>query len=115
MIVGQKVVCVDDKFPLGIEELYEALPKAGVVYVIRQVSIGVNFKCEPGEVCLLLVGLHNPRSSVHPFPERGFNSERFRPLDEVQNRSTKTEIEVDTARLESALVDLKAALMEVPA
>jgi hypothetical protein len=90
MIVGQKVVCVDDKFPLEINELYTALPKAGVTYVIRQVSIGVNWSAEPGEVCLLLIGLHNPRSSVSPFPERGFNSERFRPLEEVQAEAKQT-------------------------
>jgi hypothetical protein len=36
-----------------------------------------------GEVSVYLVGLRNPLSNVPPFPERGFNAERFRPLDEV--------------------------------
>lgn len=88
MIVGQKVVCVNAKFPLGIEKFYTALPVKDSVYVIRQVSIGVNFQGELGEVCLLLVGLSNPRSTKAPFPERGFNSERFVPLDELQKRDT---------------------------
>jgi len=83
VMVGQKVVCVDDRFPAGIERFYTALPKKDVVYVIRGVSIGVNWKMEPGEVCLHLIGLMNPRSERPPFPERGFNAERFRPLDEA--------------------------------
>lgn len=94
MVVGQKVVCVDDKFPIEVAEFYTALPKAGTVYVIRQVSIGVNWAAEPGEVCLLLIGLNNPRSSAAPFPERGFNSERFRPLEEVQEANLNSKPEV---------------------
>ncbi|HYE31606.1 MAG TPA: hypothetical protein VEH27_09265 [Methylomirabilota bacterium] len=87
MIVGQKVVCVDDKFPLGIEKFYTALPKKDVVYVIREVKIGVNMAGEPGEVAVYLVGLVNPKSSKAPFPERGFNAERFRPLEEIQEKN----------------------------
>ena len=97
MIVGQKVICVDDQFPPEVSDLYLALPKRDVVYVIRQVSLGVNWASEPGEVCLLLVGLNNPRSSAPPFPERGFNSERFRPLEEVQQRNTANEFVEVTA------------------
>lgn len=93
MIVGQKVVCINDEFPLAAQVFYTALPVAGVVYVIRQVSLGCNWKGESGEVCLHLIGLNNPRSEAPPFPERGFNSERFRPLDEVQNRKTEREPE----------------------
>lgn len=88
MIVGQKVICVDAKFPEGIEKIYDQLPVKDIVYVIRQVSLGVNLKGEPGEVCLLLIGLLNPKSSTAPFPERGFNSERFRPLEEQKERNT---------------------------
>jgi hypothetical protein len=83
MMVGQKVVCVDDQFPLEVTKYYTALPIAGVTYVIREVSVGVNWKAEPGEVCLHLVGLVNPCSDTPPYPERGFNAERFRPLDEI--------------------------------
>lgn len=84
MIVGQKVVCVDDKFPPEVAQFYKSLPKKDQIYVIREVKIGVNWKAEPGEVCVYLVGLVNPRSDTPPFPERGFNSERFRPLDEIK-------------------------------
>jgi len=90
------VVCVDGKFPLGIEKLYTALPKEGVTYVIRDVQLGVNWKAEPGEVCLYLIGLENPKSTTAPYPERGFNAERFRPLeDDRLKESEKVEAEAD--------------------
>jgi len=96
MMAGQKVVCVDGKFPLGIEKLYTALPKEGVTYVIRDVQLGVNWKAEPGEVCLYLIGLENPKSTTAPYPERGFNAERFRPLeDDRLKESEKVEAEAD--------------------
>ena len=82
MMVGQKVVCVDDTFPPAVSQFYKALPRKDQIYVIRAVMIGVNWKAEPGEVCVYLVGLVNPCSDTPPYPERGFNAERFRPLDE---------------------------------
>ena len=91
MTVGSKVVCIDDKFPLGIEKFYTALPKAGVVYVIREMSVGISLQGEEGEVCVLLVGLNNPRSNKPPFPERGFKAERFRPLDELKEENARTQ------------------------
>ena len=91
MIVGQKVVCVDGKFPLGIEQFYVALPKEGETYTVRSVCVGVNWKGEAGEVAIHLVELINPRSDKPPYPERGFNAERFRPLEEM----TETEEQHD--------------------
>jgi hypothetical protein len=91
MTVGSKVVCIDDKFPLGIEKFYTALPKAGVVYVIREMSVGISLQGEEGEICVLLVGLNNPRSNKPPFPERGFKAERFRPLDELKEETARNE------------------------
>ncbi len=93
MTVGSKVVCIDDKFPLGIEKFYVALPKAGVVYVIREMTVGISLQGEEGEVCVLLVGLNNPRSNKPPFPERGFKAERFRPLDEIKEENARKETE----------------------
>lgn len=93
MMVGQKVVCVDDKFPPAANRLYKNLPKKDVTYVIRGVVLGVNWKRQPGEVCLYLIGLHNPRSTVPPFPERGFNAERFRPLEEIQEENRRRQLE----------------------
>jgi hypothetical protein len=90
MCVGQKVVCVDDVFHPAVAKFYLALPKKDVVYVIRRVSIGISAQGDPGEVCLHLIGLNNPKSSKSPFPERGFNAERFRLLDEKEEFGTKS-------------------------
>lgn len=93
MVVGQKVVCINDTFPPEVAQFYVALPQKGKVYVIRNVLVGVNINGNVGEVCLYLIGLHNPKSAAPPFPERGFNSERFAPLEELQQRNTDSEFE----------------------
>src|SRR3954453_23331553 len=102
MTVGSKVVCIDDKFPLGIEKFYVALPKAGVVYVIREMSVGISLQGEEGEICVLLVGLNNPRSNKPPFPERGFKAERFRPLEELTEEEVVGETEGAGVLVENA-------------
>ena len=56
-------------------------------------SVGISLRGEEGEVCVLLVGLHNPRSSKAPFPERGFKAERFRPLEELTEEEAVKETE----------------------
>lgn len=79
--VGQKVVCVNDRFEPELARFYINLPKKGVVYVIRDVVMGVDFyKNEPGEICVYLVGMKNPPSAKEPYPERGFRADRFREL-----------------------------------
>ena len=39
--IGDKVVCVDDKFPPDISKLYTALPVKDVTYVVRDIRLGV--------------------------------------------------------------------------
>lgn len=94
MTIGQKVVCIDGNFDPCIAKFYTALPIEGQVYVIRNVVMGISAKDPKGEngceVCFYLVGLHNPRSSKPPHPERGFNAERFRPLDEMKERNAES-------------------------
>ena len=75
---GQKVACVDDQFPLGIEKLYSALPKKDVVYTVRDILPGVSLQNTEGEVAVYLVELTNP-ANPHGI-EYGFNAERFAPL-----------------------------------
>jgi len=82
-VTGQKVVCIDDKFPPEIAALLTALPEEGKVYVVRGTSVGVSPALEEGEIAVYLIGLQNPCSSTPPHRERGFRCERFRPLDEL--------------------------------
>lgn len=80
---GQKVICVDDSAPAHLRMHYTAWIKKGTIYVIRGVFLGVDYQsAQAGEVGVYLLGIHNPKSSVPPFPERGFNSLRFRPIEE---------------------------------
>ena len=52
---GQKVACVDAKFPLGIEKLYTALPKQHAIYTERDLVPGVSFQNTEGETALNMV------------------------------------------------------------
>jgi len=81
MQVGSKVVCVDDQFPKELAQFYWRFPIEGPIYVIRDMGVGVSINGEPGEVYVLLEGIENPRSTQVPYPERGFNAERFREIE----------------------------------
>ncbi len=75
--IGDKVVCVDDKFPPDIGKLYDALPVKDSTYVVRDIRLGINLTLE-GDVSVLLIGLVNPKAdsksalgtrlSRRPFP-----------------------------------------------
>ncbi len=77
-VPNQKVVCIDDNFPLGIEKLYNQLPVKDQIYVIRDIVPGQALSGAEGEVAVYLLGLVNPTNKVGV--ERGFNAERFAPL-----------------------------------
>ncbi len=79
---GQKVSCIDGKFPLGIEEMYVALPNEGDTYTIRDITPGQGFDLQP-EIAVTLIELHNPKGKGGL--ERSFNAERFAPLEEVED------------------------------
>jgi hypothetical protein len=85
---NQKVVCIDGKFPLGIEQLYSKLPKEGNTYTIRDVVPGVGLTGEEGEVAVYLCEISGPRNA-HDI-ERGFKAERFAPLT-----TTEDEVAID--------------------
>jgi hypothetical protein len=89
MQVGQKVVCVDDRFPTPLAKYYINLPVKARTYTIRAVFLGRSVMhtapgAADGEIGLLLQELKNgpdPRNNYGQ--ELGFNSGRFRPLQEV--------------------------------
>ena len=79
---GQAVVCIDDAFPLGIQLLYNQLPKKGNTYHIRDLVPGCDFNANHGEIAVYLTELKNPTNKVGI--ERGFKAERFAPLETVE-------------------------------
>ena len=85
--VGDKVVCVDDKFPPDISKLYTALPVKDTTYVVRDIRLGINLTME-GDVSVLLIGLVNPKADSKAGLERGFRADRFRPLEERHGKQT---------------------------
>src|SRR5579862_2178879 len=95
MQVGQQVVCVDDRFPGPLAKYYQNLPVKGRTYTIRAVFIGRRVMhtapgAADGEIGLLLKELLNgpdPRN-IHG-QELGFNSERFRPLEEIDSAASE--------------------------
>ena len=82
---NQKVVCVDGKFPLGIEKLYSELPKEGNTYTIRDIVPGVGLTGEEGEVAVYLIEITGPLNA-HGI-ERGFRADRFAPLSTIEEEA----------------------------
>jgi hypothetical protein len=92
-MTGQKVVCVDDKFPAWILAFYTALPVKDTIYVVRGTTVGISVKGEEGELCVYLEGIVNPNSEKPPYRERGFKAERFAPLETNEEAETSYEYE----------------------
>lgn len=77
---NQKVVCVDDKLPVEAWEFVKPLRK-GSIYTIRDIVPGIALNGGEGEVAVYLVEIQN---TVNPHGiERGYNAERFAPLNPV--------------------------------
>ncbi len=91
MIEGQKVVCINDEAPFWLRNRYSVWLKKGTTYVVRGVFLGKNMKGEAGEVGVYLLGIQNPFHTYPPHPELGYNSERFRPLDEMPPKKKAVE------------------------
>jgi hypothetical protein len=84
---NQKVVCIDGKFPLGIEKFYHELPKEGATYTIRDIVPGVGLTGDEGEVAVYLCEITGPLNA-HGI-ERGFRAERFAPLQTTEEEAVE--------------------------
>jgi hypothetical protein len=88
MISGQKVVCINDRAHPATLLLYDNWIKKGTTYVVRDVFLGTM----PGAanlhdtVAITLLGIYNPVPQLKGARERGFNSERFVPIEERTSR-----------------------------
>lgn len=88
---GSKVICVDDRFPKEVINLYSFLPVKDAQYVVRDVGVGIGWNGAP-EIVVYLQGMLNPNSSTPPHPERGFNQERFREIEEPPLEAEEIEV-----------------------
>jgi hypothetical protein len=80
---GQKVVCINDVFPVGIRDFYNALPRAGKTYTVRDIVPGQDWKLN-GQPAVYLVELEN-RPNEHGI-EPGFACHRFAEAEEIEER-----------------------------
>ena len=82
---NQKVVCVNGRFPLGIEKFYFELPKEGTTYTIRDIVPGVGLTGDEGEIAVYLCEIKAPLNALGI--ERGFRADRFAPLQTVEEKT----------------------------
>lgn len=75
--LGEKVVCVNDKFPNGIHDIYNALPRKGKIYTVRDIVPAQDFKFQ-GTAGVLIEELVN-RPNQHGI-EPAFQCHRFREM-----------------------------------
>lgn len=96
MMKGQKVVCINDRFPAVVRAIYKQLPVKGVAYTVRDVFLGREKVVKAGDsatVGLLLEELVNPPDPLHKGQqELGFNSERFAPQEELPDETAEAEM-----------------------
>jgi hypothetical protein len=78
---GQKIICIDDRFSLHVRQFYVELPRRDAIYTVRDLVPGVSPEGSAGEVAIYLNEIRSP-DNRHGI-ERGFNAERFAPLNRV--------------------------------
>lgn len=82
---GDRVVCIDDKFPKEVLHLFKEFPVQGREYTIRSTRNSTN-----GWFGVLLQEIKNPSIEVPVLlgkAEPGFAEWRFKNLDEVYEES----------------------------
>jgi len=78
--LNTKVVCIDDIFPPGINDIMSALPRKGSIYTVRDVVPGIEWELKETAAVLLVELVNKPnRHGIEP----GFHVSRFRELEEV--------------------------------
>ena len=83
---GQRVVCLDDRFPDAVFECYDDVPRRGGVYTVAEILFGRNY-------CTGIVGPCIRLQEVPPLdPHKGaFCASRFRPLHPKETAKTHHE------------------------
>lgn len=85
--IGQKVICVNDKFESSILHSYVAFPVNGRTYTIRDLVPAFDYDLK--ETCaVLLEELVNPLNPKGV--ENGFSSDRFRTLEDIKEYRKET-------------------------
>jgi hypothetical protein len=98
--LGQKVVCVNDAFPRAVLDWCDFLPRAGCVYTIRAIQLGVDGVTREISLGFLLEEFVNLQSSLGK--EAGFDQSRFNPwlasdsgTNHITNQISQQRVEVE--------------------
>lgn len=94
--INQKLVCINDSFPSGINDIFNALPRKGYLYTVRDIVPAQDWKLR-GTCAVLLRELEN-RPNQHGI-EPGFQCGRFREptSEELENVATESESRVNAS------------------
>ena len=76
---GQKVVCVDDRFPPGVFDYCNAVPRKGKTYTVRDVVPAVDWRCVETIAVYLVEIVNRPNEKG---AEPGFAHWRFAETEE---------------------------------
>jgi hypothetical protein len=92
MNVGDKVVCINDKWDAWVFDTYNQLPEKGEIYTIRTVRAGrPNLDGGAAVLTLLLEELQNDIDYSHVGgDELGFRANRFAPLHSQRAKMAMT-------------------------
>jgi len=92
--VKSKVLCVNDSFPAGIHDYYNALPVKGTIYTVRDIVPAHDFKCR--ETCAVLLEELVNKPNRHGI-EPAFLVHRFREPTQDEMEESIAERETATA------------------
>lgn len=88
--INTKVICIDDRFPAGIHDIFNALPRKGGIYTVRDIVPAQGFDLK--STCAVLLRELENRPNQHGI-EPGFQCYRFREpsTEELANSETVAE------------------------
>jgi hypothetical protein len=96
---GEKIVCINDTFESLHRKIYRELPKKGVVYTVRECSLGrlKTGATNPGVSYRIL--LEEISNDLDPYmdeamaEELGFRSDRFAPVTRIEEGEKAKNVE----------------------
>ncbi len=88
MKISDKVICIDDIFPLEGREVFNKLPQKNQIYCVRSIESSPTGK----GIYIKLVGIYAEErrlKGTNIIFERGFKPERFRTIEEIKNKNVE--------------------------
>ena len=100
--VGQKVVCINDRFHPSIVEWGDEYPKLNRAYTVKRASFNPGGLTGIYDYSVLLAELQNPGDRLH------FSAERFKPLAFLDKLETRKRVKLAYALARKAKANPQA-------